>query len=299
MILRVYSQQKKGIKVFNEEYHTRITVIIRKDNSVLAPMIPTRDYGDRALWSVKFIPSGVPSLLMSTSVAFVHSHPKLFDSILFPKQGYKYKTLPNVQNGMFLLLIIENDPMLNDDQNLFIKRVLQRTALAFNGYEKDSELDIPNLLVGPFGTGKTMTFVKTLKQICNRFVKSRILAIAPSQSAADTIALKLLSIGMDVNTIFRFNHPLRDIYSIPWELMKISHINLDSFAFPDNLFDFSIVICTTVEAQLLVHWKFTNLDISKGRNEVIDGVNEQLQSHGLPSYECNDYEVHWTHLAGI
>ena len=176
---------------------------------------------------------------------------------------------------------------------------MQRTSLAFDGYEKDSELNLPLLLVGPFGTGKTMTFAKILEQICAQFKKSKILAIAPSQSAADTIALKLLSIGIDVNTILRLNHPLRDIYILPWDLMKISCMKVDTFSIPENLLEYSIVICTTVEAQLLVHYGYTNLEIREKKMAAIDDVNEKLKRHGLPLYEWERSYDHWTHLAGL
>lgn len=101
MILRAYEFQGKDIKIFAEEYHTRITVLLRKENRVFVPMSTFANFRKDALWSVKFVPSGVSSTLMSNSIQYINSHPKIFDSILFPKQFYNHRNLPSVQNGNF------------------------------------------------------------------------------------------------------------------------------------------------------------------------------------------------------
>ena len=245
-----------------------------------------------AYCACKFFPSGVQSLLMSSSLAYIHTHPKLFGSILFPKKTFKQIIYSNLEKKE------DNGENLNEYQKSFIDRVLQRTQLAFDGLKNDSDLDLPMLLIGPFGTGKTVTFANTLKRICDQFENSKILAIAPSQSAADTIALKLLSIGMDPKKIFRFNNPLRNVYSLPWDLTAVSCVVDDSFSIPDNFLEFSIVVCTTYEADLLDYFGFSNSNIEENRKTVLENVDKQLKINGLPPYKCQNWRVHWTHLGG-
>ena len=87
------------IKVHREEFHTRITVILRQKNRVFVPMPIPKIFRKDAFFSIRFVPNGVSCLLMSKCIAYIHSHPKLFDSILFPRQFYNNRFLPNVEFG--------------------------------------------------------------------------------------------------------------------------------------------------------------------------------------------------------
>ena len=187
---------------------------------------------------------------------------------------------------------------MNRYQNMFAQKILHRTSLAFDGYQRESELNLPFLLMGPFGTGKTVTLAHTIKKICSTFSDSRILAVAPSQSAADTLAMKLLHTGMDQKSIFRFNSPLRDLVGAPMDISKISFTTDDSFSLPPNLLQFSVVICSAYEAQLLLYWGYSNSDYIAGQQALIDDFNEQLNLWNLPNYESK-LKTHWTHLIGI
>jgi len=55
-----------------------------------------------------------------------------------------------------------------------------------------TSLPAPFLLFGPPGTGKTVTIVESIKQVYLLKKQSHILAVAPSNSAADLLAIKIL-----------------------------------------------------------------------------------------------------------
>jgi helicase MOV-10 len=71
------------------------------------------------------------------------------------------------------------------------------------------------------GTGKTVTIVEAILQILVHNPKARILACAPSNSAADIIALRLTTLSTD--KLFRFYAPSRHKTSVPDELRLYSH----------------------------------------------------------------------------
>ncbi|KAF9003306.1 P-loop containing nucleoside triphosphate hydrolase protein [Cyathus striatus] len=104
---------------------------------------------------------------------------------------------------------------------------------------------VPFVVFGPPGTGKTVTIVEAMQQLLDRDPEVRILACAPSNSAADLIAMKLTNLGK--TQVFRLNSLTRKIDDMPKSLRDFSLINENTvFAMPpvDTLRKYRVVVAT-------------------------------------------------------
>lgn len=77
----------------------------------------------------------------------------------------------------------------------------------------------PYLVFGPPGTGKSVTLVEAMKQVLGVYRDAHLLVCAPSNSAADLLAERLLP-HVDKRSILRLNAPSRIAMSIP-ETIKV------------------------------------------------------------------------------
>ncbi|KAF8206083.1 P-loop containing nucleoside triphosphate hydrolase protein [Mycena galopus ATCC 62051] len=103
----------------------------------------------------------------------------------------------------------------------------------------------PFVVFGPPGTGKTVTIVEAIHQLLLRDPDARVLACAPSNSAADLIAKKLTILG--TAQIFRLNSLSRKHEDLPMELRKFSAANDNqTFVFPpvEELRKYRVVVST-------------------------------------------------------
>jgi helicase MOV-10 len=99
------------------------------------------------------------------------------------------------------------------------------------------------------GTGKTVTIVEAIRQLLIQKPSSRILACAPSNSAADLIASRLTALGSDV--LFRFYAASRNKDQVPDELLAFTALNADRhFSVPPmaRLRRFRVIVTTCVSA---------------------------------------------------
>ena len=81
----------------------------------------------------------------------------------------------------------------------------------------------PYIIFGPPGTGKTVTIVEAMKQVWKHMPTARVLACAPSNSAADLIALRLLK-HVPASQIFRMHAASRALGSIRPDDVKVRHV---------------------------------------------------------------------------
>ncbi|KAM7282334.1 helicase MOV-10 isoform X2 [Ixodes scapularis] len=105
----------------------------------------------------------------------------------------------------------------------------------------------PYLLFGPPGTGKTVTLVEALKQICHIIPSSHILVLAPSNSASDLLAERLLEHLMP-SQIFRMYAASVNPNKVSKKLLKCCNYkpNDRTFFFPacEKLQKYKVIVST-------------------------------------------------------
>lgn len=151
----------------------------------------------------------------------------------------------------------------------------------------------PYLIFGPPGTGKTITVVEAILQIRKLKPEAKILVSAPTNSAADEIAKRLIGFSKAVN-MFRYVAA-----SYPYDLIDVNvkpYSNCrDSFYYPDmkEILNYSVVITTLITAFRLVnggtppkHFSYVFIDESGQATETetlipIVGILTNEQNKGL------------------
>lgn len=167
-----------------------------------------------------------------------------FDKFLFPRKAHILPLVSRPGVGPivpFNSLIATNPPQLQAVTSI----LLQQPGSA------------PFAVFGPPGTGKTITIVEAMKQLLKHKPNSRILATAPSNSAADIIASRLAStLGPD--ELFRLYAPSRHLDQVPDELQSCTHKkrlegeDKSCFSVPPIpiLKRFKVIVCTCVSASI-------------------------------------------------
>ncbi|XP_064482229.1 putative helicase MOV-10 isoform X2 [Ornithodoros turicata] len=103
----------------------------------------------------------------------------------------------------------------------------QRTAV--EAILRMDSVPLPHVVFGPPGTGKSVTLVEALLQVILRHSDTRVLACAPSNSAADLLAVRIWGSGrLEEHEFVRLLSYQRDIEDVP---ESVRHVCLT----PDDL----------------------------------------------------------------
>lgn len=197
-----------------------------------------------------------------------------------------FPTIPTPSTSSGSCLELDNhtwfDPHLNTEQ----KRTVATIAFSPSGKRR-----APYLIAGPPGTGKTKTLVEMTLQILNHQQDVHVLLVAPSPSAADTIALRLSS-HLPPKDMIRLNDRSRTFAEVPQSLMLYCIIdNVDTaahFALPswERLVTAKVVVVTTTDVHMLVKSKVSNVEFGRWQAKVLAPL---IRSIDAP-------KAHWTHL---
>ncbi|NXI73554.1 SDE3 helicase, partial [Anseranas semipalmata] len=118
----------------------------------------------------------------------------------------------------------------------------------------------PYLIFGPPGTGKTVTLVEAIKQVWACFKDARILACAPSNSAADLLCQRLIT-DIAPRYIYRIMASSRSYQEVPADIRPCCNWDDDQkcYVYPSKelLGRYRILITTLVTAGRLASANFT------------------------------------------
>lgn len=163
------------------------------------------------------------------------------DRVLFPLPLHvpktPYPTQARAQIRVFNPLIAANAPQLQAVVSI-VKRAPGST---------------PFVIFGPPGTGKTVTMVEAMRQVLAANPQARILACAPSNSAADLIATRLIG-ALSTDELFRFYAPSRSKEQVALELRDYTYVKFDGhYSVPPlaRMRRFRVVVATCVSASVV------------------------------------------------
>ena len=152
---------------------------------------------------------------------------------------------------------------------------------------------IPFLISGPLGTGKTKTIVEIALQLihCTASVRTNILLCAPSDLAADILALRIKA-HVPYEDLFRLNAPSRSFAEVPQALLPYCHIVNDMFCLPSftRLMRYRIVVTTCRDADILVKARVSNRDLYNLEKSVTGAVHLGGKADDFQAF------LHWSAL---
>ncbi|KAJ4295426.1 hypothetical protein N0V90_007438 [Kalmusia sp. IMI 367209] len=145
---------------------------------------------------------------------------------------------------------------------LFDSPVNYEQAHAVNSVCTNDYGCLPYLISGPPGTGKTKTIVEMAMQLLNSHTTDHILICAPSEPAADTLALRLKEY-LNTAQLLRLNGPWRADNEVPLTLMPYTYMDSDMFSLPPfkQFMAYNIVVTSCKDAAILLYALLTNTDL--------------------------------------
>ena len=145
---------------------------------------------------------------------------------------------------------------------------------------------LPYLISGPPGTGKTKTLVEIAMQLLNTTDVAHMLICAPSEAAADTLALRLKQY-LTPKQLLRLNGPNRADNEVPRELLQYCYIQDDMFYLPPfkALLAYSVVVMSCRDAAILAEARLTNADLWTMERDLVSALH--------PEHEPPTPSLHW------
>nr|XP_006811932.1 PREDICTED: putative helicase MOV-10-like [Saccoglossus kowalevskii] len=218
------------------------------------------------LFDVQFTFNRLPLKLQHRAVDQCSNKKLGLSPVLFP-QPFKLDYRSLLRPLLSSISLFDRQLECNTQQVSAVKHIL-------SGSSRPS----PYLIFGPPGTGKTVTMVEAIKQVYKSLPGSFILACAPSNSAADLIAQRLLkNTPVAKSTILRLNALSRNWATVNPAVKDICNFDRAQglIHFPDmeTMMKYRIIVTTLVTAGRLVTAKipqshFTHIFIDEAGHAV-------------------------------
>ncbi|CAN7937013.1 unnamed protein product [Ixodes hexagonus] len=159
-----------------------------------------------------------------------------------------------------------SEPAVRIDELSFFNRNIETNAeqrSAVRNIVLGLHRPYPFLLFGPPGTGKTVTLVEALKQVCLLIPSSHILVVAPSNSACDVLAERLLE-QLKPSQIFRMYSSSVQRSKLSKKLQDCSNYSTRTgiFYYPavEDLQKYRVVVATLAGSGRQVHSIFVPMN---------------------------------------
>jgi helicase MOV-10 len=174
-------------------------------------------------------------------------------------------------------------------RGLFDPPINYEQAHAINDVSLNAHGILAYLISGPPGTGKTKTLVELAMQLLNTTDVYHMLICAPSEAAADTLALRLRR-HLNTKQMLRLNRPGRADNEVPRELLQYCYIKDDMFHLPSfkKMMTFNVVVTSHRDAAMLAEAHLTNNDLWTIQRNTAVAFN--------PAEPAPTPPLHWTAL---
>ncbi|XP_050182650.1 helicase MOV-10 [Myiozetetes cayanensis] len=176
--------------------------------------------------------------------AVVLAMPRGLSSLLFPSASCNMSLFP----GPFQPRWFDRKLQANEEQCRAVTHIV-------TGMSRPA----PYLIFGPPGTGKTVTVVEAIKQVWTCFKDARILACAPSNSAADLLCQRLI-VDIAPRNIYRLIASSRNYREVPADIRPCCNWDDEQsvYVYPSKeyLMRYRILVTTLVPAGRLVSANF-------------------------------------------
>jgi helicase MOV-10 len=165
---------------------------------------------------------------------------------------------PSTNDGMLQTTLGTMRPRID----LFDSTLNHAQRRAIETIVKDDFGQVPFLITGPPGTGKTKTVVELAMQLLAQEPSAHLIVCAPSDSAADTLALRL-SKYLTPQDLFRLISPARSFPEVPNTILPWCHVEDQFFSLPSfsEMMSKRIVVVTARDAEILHHARLINADL--------------------------------------
>ncbi|KAK2840510.1 hypothetical protein FQN49_006207 [Arthroderma sp. PD_2] len=208
----------------------------------------------------------------------IQDEPNWYRHMLFPEphHGCMQTSLPR---GVFDLDWVDSD--LNYEQMKAVDSIISRNYG-----------NVPFLISGVPGSGKTKTVVECTLQILKTSsdIEPHILLCAPSNPAADTLAIRLVP-HLKPGEMFRLNGCARTFAEVPSALLPYTYTENDVFSLPGfrSMMSYKVIVTTCRDADMLVKARLTNCDLMKLACETVAAVSPKtpVKAHDM---------LHWAAL---
>jgi hypothetical protein len=214
---------------------------------------PPRETANAALWRATDVAS---NLLNSRASSYASA---LKNGSLSPaEQGWMHRMLfPDVHHGKEQTVL--NSVRLGFDQ--IDKQLNHEQLRAVDAVVAQNYGNIPYIIHGPPGTGKTKTMVEIVLQLLSRKAMKHLLVCAPSDPAADTLTERLRA-HLVPGEMLRLCSPARTFAEVKASVMPYCYVNgeMRMFGIPPfrKVMKYKVVVTTCKDADLLNQASLSN-----------------------------------------